>query len=161
MTSVKRLDQGELRLGSRARIRQPGLPPAVWEVTDLVPGEGFSWAATGPGIRTIGHHRFAPAPDGTVKLTLGLEQTGPLAGVMRALLTGRTKRFLRLEVDVAGLHPDGVGDELVHQADHGARVRLGQDRLLRPVRGRPRRSALQSLLDERVDLPPPGARAVL
>ena len=99
MRSVQRLDRGDLGLGSRARIRQPGLPPAVWKVTEFEPGRGFSWAATAPGVRTIGHHRIATEAGGTVRLTLGLEQQGLLAPLMRRLIAARTRRFLGLELD--------------------------------------------------------------
>ena len=99
VTSVERLDQGPLRVGSRARIKQPRLPVAVWEVTHLVPGQSFTWMARGPGIVTTGSHVIAPAASGDrVKVTASLEQTG-VFGTLLGLLTKRiTNRYLNMEV---------------------------------------------------------------
>lgn len=99
VTSVERLDEGPLRVGSRARIKQPRLPVAVWEVTDLVPGRSFTWIARGPGIVTTGSHVVAPAGSGDrVRVTASLEQGGVL-GPLLGLLTKRlTNRYLDIEV---------------------------------------------------------------
>ena len=45
MTSVERLEPGPLQVGSRARIRQPRLPTAIWTVIVLEPGHQFVRAA--------------------------------------------------------------------------------------------------------------------
>ncbi|HEX6935972.1 MAG TPA: SRPBCC family protein [Actinomycetes bacterium] len=99
VTSVERLDEGPLRVGSRARIKQPRLPVAVWEVTDLVPGRSFTWIARGPGIVTTGSHVVAQAGSGDrVRVTASLEQGGVL-GPLLGLLTKRlTNRYLDIEV---------------------------------------------------------------
>jgi uncharacterized membrane protein len=101
MTSVERLDSGDLRVGSRARVKQPGMPSMVWQVDDLRENEGFSWAATSLGVRVTGHHWLSRNPDGTTHIRLSVEQRGPLAGVVNALTGSRTRRFIDMEA--AGL----------------------------------------------------------
>jgi hypothetical protein len=51
VTSVRLLDSGPLRIGSRALIRQPRFPPAVWKVTAPSPGAGSSG---GPNAGDVG-----------------------------------------------------------------------------------------------------------
>ncbi len=100
MTSVTPLDGEQLRAGRRYRIRQPGFPPVVWRVTGVVDGESYQWEAHSPGLRTVAFHRLKPDADG-VTITIGIEQTGALAGLMGALTGSRTRRYLALEA--AGL----------------------------------------------------------
>lgn len=99
VTSVELLDRGPLRIGSRARIRQPKLPVSTWQVIRLDPGREFSWQVLGPGVHTTGTHRVDPLADDTSRVTATLEQTGPL-GVLAGLAYARlTRRYLRTEVD--------------------------------------------------------------
>ena len=94
--SVERLDDGPLRVGSRAEVRQPRLPKAVWEVTEIVPGRSFTWEATGPGMRTIGRHEVTPDGAGST-VTLSIEQTGPMGAVAALLWRRLTQRYIELE----------------------------------------------------------------
>jgi len=97
VTSVQRLDDGPLRVGSRARISQPRLPTAEWEVVELVPGLSFSWTARGPGIKTTGRHLITGG-EGPVTVTAALEQAGLLGPVLGLLTKGLTERYLQMEV---------------------------------------------------------------
>ncbi len=100
VTSVEPLDPGPLRVGSRARIRQPRLPVAEWTVTEIDEGRSFTWLARGPGIRSTGTHVVEPHGDGS-RATAILVQAGPLGPVVGFLTRGLTGRYLAMEV--AGL----------------------------------------------------------
>lgn len=96
---VTRLDgDGPVGTGARFRVRQPGLPTAVYEITCWAPGAGFTWESSSPGVRTTATHELAPEPEGT-RLTLGIEWTGPLAGAVGVLLGGKARRMVAQEAD--------------------------------------------------------------
>jgi uncharacterized membrane protein len=99
VTRVERLDAGPLRVGSRARVRQPRLPVATWEVTELEPGRSFTWVARGPGVVTTGVHRVEPLADGAGAIvTAVLTQGGPVGPVLGLLTRRLTTRYLDAEV---------------------------------------------------------------
>jgi uncharacterized membrane protein len=94
--SVERLDAGPFGVGSRARVRQPRLAAAVWEVTEWVDGERFTWVSHTPGVTTTGRHEVA-AQDGGCRVVLRIEHTGPLSAVA-SLVWGRlTQRYVETE----------------------------------------------------------------
>lgn len=93
---VKLLDTGPMRVGSRALVRQPKLPPAIWKVSALEPGHGFTWFSAGPGMRATGYHYAESAPAGA-RATLTLEYDGPFAGVLAWLTKSVTERYLDME----------------------------------------------------------------
>jgi len=96
--SVERLDDGPFHVGSRAKVRQPKLPRAEWQVTELVDGRSFTWEATGPGMRTIGRHEVVADGDGS-RVTLSIEQTGPMGAVAARVWRGLTQRYIELEAE--------------------------------------------------------------
>lgn len=100
ITGIERLDEGPLRIGSRARVRQPKLPENRFEVTALEEGRGFSWESRSPGLRGIGHHWIEPAPTGC-RVTLGVDFRGPLAWPVSRLYGSLTQRYI--EMEAAGL----------------------------------------------------------
>jgi uncharacterized protein YndB with AHSA1/START domain len=99
MQNVRWLDGDGMRVGARARIKQRGYPPLTWTVTTLDAGRAFAWEATSPGVKTVGTHLVKADNDHASTLTLGLTQSGLLAGAVGALTGARTRRFVQMEAD--------------------------------------------------------------
>ncbi len=99
VTSVRRLDDGPLAVGSRVRVEQPRIPPTEYVVTEFEPNRSFSWTATGPGVRTTARHRLEQLGAGTTRVTLAVEQAGPLGTVMGRFYRRLTDRYLTAEAE--------------------------------------------------------------
>ncbi|MCU1396609.1 MAG: polyketide cyclase [Ilumatobacteraceae bacterium] len=99
ITSVHLLDSGPFAVGTKAEVRQPGMPAATWTVTELVPGESFTWQANNTGLVSTGVHSVRAAADGGADATLVFEQRGALAWLMALLFGGKCRRFVQMEAD--------------------------------------------------------------
>jgi carbon monoxide dehydrogenase subunit G len=93
---LDRLDTGGLRVGSAARLKQPGQSNTVWTVTHLEPLREFTWETDRIGLRLTAHHLLEPVGAGT-RMTLALETSGRAAGVASALFGGMMRSSLRQE----------------------------------------------------------------
>ncbi len=96
ITSVERLDDGPLRVGSTARVKQPAQGPKTWTVTSLEPSTYFAWAAKALGTTMTGGHLLTPTETGT-RNTLSIEIEGRLAPVVGALLRRPLAKALETE----------------------------------------------------------------
>lgn len=82
--------------GSRARIHQPGLRPAVWVVTGWEPYRRFSWTARHPGVAVVGDHVITAGPRGC-RVELAIRFNGALGALVGRLTERLTTRNLELE----------------------------------------------------------------
>ncbi len=99
VTSVRRLDDGPLAVGSRVRVEQPRIPPTEYVVTEFEPGRSFTWVATGPGVRTTARHLLEELGTGSTRVTLAVEQAGPVGVVMGRFYRRLTDRYLTAEAE--------------------------------------------------------------
>jgi len=82
VTKVQRMDMGPLTLGSRTRIWQPKLMPAVWQVTSLdAQRRIFAWTTHTFGIKIVARHQVEAAGAGS-RVTLSLTYHGLIGAVM-------------------------------------------------------------------------------
>lgn len=97
ITHVRRWDPHRpLRVGSRAVVRQPKLPPALWTVTSLTPGRQFIWMAGLPGWWSTGVHTVDPEGQGS-RATLSIRYTGIIGRLCSPLIRGVTERYVTME----------------------------------------------------------------
>ena len=98
--SIRFLDKGPLAVGTRALIRQPRFPPAVWQVTALEPGRSFTWRSGAPGLQVYAEHSIEAIQGGT-RATLRLHYEGVFGSLLARLTRAITNRYL--EFEAAGL----------------------------------------------------------
>jgi uncharacterized membrane protein len=96
VTSIKRLDTGPFVVGSRAVIRQPKFPPALWTVIAIDGRRSFTWSNRAPGIMVIAHHSV-DANGARSKATLSLKYEGLLGRLLARITRGITNRYLTME----------------------------------------------------------------
>jgi uncharacterized membrane protein len=96
--SVERLDEGPLRVGSSAKVKQPRLPGQEWVVTAVDEGRSFAWETRGIGIVSLGIHEVEPTPSGC-RATAIVEMTGWMAPVAGRAARGLIDSYLELETD--------------------------------------------------------------
>ena len=96
VTRIRRLDRGPFVVGSRARVQQPKLPPAIWRVTELHEGRSFTWVSRSPGVCVIAEHGVEATGTGA-RATLSIRFTGWLGPLVARLTRRLTERYLALE----------------------------------------------------------------
>jgi len=116
VTSIKRLDRGPFIVGSRAVIRQPKFPPALWTVTAIDGRSSFTWTNRAPGIKVVAHHSIDAKGKGS-KATLSLRYEGLLGGLLARMTRGITNRYLAMEAN--GLKKRSENPYFRHVPGHG------------------------------------------
>jgi hypothetical protein len=99
ITSLSYLEGPPLRHGSRVRARQPRLPAAVWTVTSLEPNQQFTWESSSMGINLVATHRLDTLEAGRTRVTLSVDQSGPLAWLGNLIFGRLGRRYVRMEAE--------------------------------------------------------------
>ena len=98
VTSAELVDPGPPLVGTRARVHQPKLSPAVYTITEWHPPHRFVWVARRPGLRTIAGHEVIRR-GGACSVLLTVNFAG-LLGSVAALAGGKlTREYMGLEAN--------------------------------------------------------------
>jgi len=96
MTRVERLAPGELRPGSRVRLKQPRQAARIWTVLETDAPRRFVWETRVGRATMVATHLIEPA-GGRSRNTLRLDLTGPGSGLLGRLLGGTLAKVLATE----------------------------------------------------------------
>ena len=96
MSGVKRLESGPFAVGSSARVRQPGLRPAVWRVTEFHDPRNFTWTTCSLGLRMRAGHAIEPRGAAS-RVMLSFELSGFIAPLASRLYGGLIERYITTE----------------------------------------------------------------
>jgi len=109
VTSVRLRTPPPLAVGSRAVIRQPKLPPALWRMVELDDSlRSFTWVNAAPGVRVVAQHLVVPLGEmSRVRLSLRFE--GLLAGVLGFVTRKLNNRYLAMEAQGLKARVEGYG----------------------------------------------------
>jgi carbon monoxide dehydrogenase subunit G len=90
------LNGQNLQVGGRYRVSQPGVQPAIYEVTACVPNEGFTWAQKIPGGRLLASHTIR-VNDGSTNVELSFFSQGLLAAAASTLFSSKIRKLVSIE----------------------------------------------------------------
>jgi carbon monoxide dehydrogenase subunit G len=93
---IERLEPAPLGVGSRVRIEQPDLQPAVWTISAWKEETGFTWMSRNRGFVATALHAVMPSGAGS-RVTLKIRLDGLLASVAGVLAGGLIHDYLELE----------------------------------------------------------------
>jgi carbon monoxide dehydrogenase subunit G len=93
---IKALSNKELTAGARYRVSQPKLRPAIYEVTECIPNERFTWAYRLPGGAMVADHRLVFA-NGETEVELSVSSNGLLADFVGALFSKTIREYVATE----------------------------------------------------------------
>lgn len=94
---MTRIDSGDFKVGSHARVKQPRLLPMKWTVTELTPGTSFTWEATSPGLMLRAGHELRTLGDELTEVRLVIEQSGITAWLTQPLTFKLARRYVAME----------------------------------------------------------------
>ncbi|MBW3606326.1 MAG: SRPBCC family protein [Actinobacteria bacterium] len=99
MDHVDVMDGRALTLGSQVWIKQPRLPAATWEVTELDPGRSWTWIARSRGVTSTATHQLTAVDDVTTRVDTAIAFSGLTGALLGRMVSSRTREYLTLEAE--------------------------------------------------------------
>ena len=109
VVEIKPLGGTGLTVGARFRVIQPKLRPAIYEVTECVPNQRFTWVQKLPGGALVADHGLV-SRDGATEVELSFISKGLLANVAGAMFSKMIRAYVATEARSLKDRCDALGD---------------------------------------------------
>jgi Polyketide cyclase / dehydrase and lipid transport len=96
VVEIKSLGSQGLTVGARYRVVQPKLRPAIYEVTECVPNQAFTWVQKLPGGGMIADHRLSNR-DGATEVELSFTSKGTFANLVGKIFSKLISDYVATE----------------------------------------------------------------
>jgi carbon monoxide dehydrogenase subunit G len=99
MKKIERLDDGEFKVGSKAKLWIRRAPTAgVWTVTELTPNRSFTWEDSSGGVDAVATHIIEPDGSGS-KVTLRIDMSGMMTTLLGWMIGPQSRKNVDMEAE--------------------------------------------------------------
>lgn len=102
VVEIKPLSGSGLTVGARYRVVQSKLRPAVYEVTECVPNQAFTWVQKLPGGAMVAAHRLSPRGDAT-EVELSFSSKSLMANIIGKMFSRVIRDYVATEAESQGM----------------------------------------------------------
>ncbi|WP_188932419.1 SRPBCC family protein [Puia dinghuensis] len=98
VTGISTLNNASVEVGTKLRVLQPKLSPAIWIITKIDQDKILIWEKRSLGLKMISEHLIHSDANET-KVTIRMNYEGPLAGLIYQLTRSLTNRYMTMEIN--------------------------------------------------------------
>jgi len=95
--NVEPLTREGFRVGAKYRVTQPTLKPAIYEVTERVPHQAFTWVQKAPGAKIIADHRLTAFDGSGTEVELSFATEGLLGAILGGMYAKKIAELVKIE----------------------------------------------------------------
>ena len=95
--SVEPVTRDGFKVGAKYRVTQPKLRPGVYEVTERVPHEAFTWVQKSAGATMIAEHRLTAADGNGTEVEFAFATKGLLGAIAGSRYSKLITEYVKTE----------------------------------------------------------------
>jgi uncharacterized protein YndB with AHSA1/START domain len=95
--SVEPVTRDGFKVGAKYRVTQPKIKPAIYEVTERIPHEAFTWVQKAPGATMIAEHRLTAFDGSGTEVELAFATKGLLGALAGSLNAKLIAEYVKTE----------------------------------------------------------------